>query len=946
MIKNIIRLIFIICTILTTQGCIAYGNKKLSLDAIVKKKIAFGATLSSVNVANDQVTIIGTGFSDASIVKLTGNGVNVNLNINSQSDTQIVATATSALALLAGGTFDLIIGTADAQATYSITFTLSNSSVTTAIIANGAVTGAKIGVSANTGDFLKYNGSTWVGASVYDGQTYLGVWDASTHVLPTITNAGDYFIVSTDGTFGSPAVAYKAGDWIITDGYNWQKVGYSKSVSSFQGRQGIVTLLPADYVSLKDATTHKVTGSSINDLADIDLSTAPTDGQVLKYSTSAGLNKWIAAAAGSSGIALTDLSASAPVTYNSTTGVFAISAATTSDAGSLSSADKTKLDGLTAFPTSGDGLVERFSGTMGMRTCATGEFLIWYTVTGWTCTTSVTLPGTAAQSLGMSRNSTSNTAGNSLTLQASGATSGASDKSGGSLVLSSGTATGTGSSTIEFKTSTAGSSGTTDNTSSTKMSILGNGNVGIGTTSPSAKLDLDTAVGYIGNLLDMHVGGSSIFKVDSSGSVYLNNLSLLDEPYWNNGSYRQFGMKLTANDSYANVRVGSIRTDSMFLGTPNGGTDIGSDGSMFRATALGITTTDSTNGAGYFFHWDGASSLFLNNAANNTSPTNLRGLRVNSLIADSNIGIGTTTPAGILQIANSSAKSIINIQDNNIIDFGKAGDSSYNDVINLYEAGGSGGGINMFYRYNNSHSLKLGSVYTYLDAAYDGHQVLALGYDASARASGGGVHFEYGTRAAGYNDASYPSTLSFSPRGETGVITSLFLNQLGYVGIGTTSPSQSLEVVGNILASGTVTGSSDRRLKKDIRPIEDALEKLDSITGVKYFWIEPKLHNNGEQIGVIAQDVEKVFPQAVVTNSDGLKSVSYMGLVAPVIQAIKELHKKLLEVVSRVLSLEVKDEDKDREIKEANAKIAKLENENLEIKVKLLMIEKMLLKNR
>ena len=143
-----------------------------------------------------------------------------------------------------------------------------------------------------------------------------------------------------------------------------------------------------------------------------------------------------------------------------------------------------------------------------------------------------------------------------------------------------------------------------------------------------------------------------------------------------------------------------------------------------------------------------------------------------------------------------------------------------------------------------------------------------------------------------------------------------------------------------------MTGSSDRRLKKDIRPIEDALEKLDSITGVKYFWIEPKLHNNGEQIGVIAQDVEKVFPQAVVTNSDGLKSVSYMGLVAPVIQAIKELHKKLLEVVSRVLSLEVKDEDKDREIKEANAKIAKLENENLEIKVKLLMIEKMLLKNR
>ena len=238
-----------------------------------------------------------------------------------------------------------------------------------------------------------------------------------------------------------------------------------------------------------------MTGSSINDLADIDLSTPPTNGQVLVYSTAAGLNKWIAGAASSSGIALTDLSATAPLTYNSGTGVFAISAATTSNAGSLSSTDKTKLDGLIAIPSSGDGIIERFSGVLAMKTCSAGEFLIWYAVSGWTCTTSVTLPGTSSQTLGMIRNTTANTAGNNLTIQASGSTLAATDKSGGSLILSGGTSTGTGSSEIDFKTSAAAATGTSDNAPTTKMTILGNGNVGIGTTSPTALLQINTTPG-------------------------------------------------------------------------------------------------------------------------------------------------------------------------------------------------------------------------------------------------------------------------------------------------------------------------------------------------------------------------------------------------------------------------------------------------------------------
>jgi dihydroorotase len=78
--------------------------------------------------------------------------------------------------------------------------------------------------------------------------------------------------------------------------------------------------------------------------------------------------------------------------------------------------------------------------------------------------------------------------------------------------------------------------------------------------------------------------------------------------------------------------------------------------------------------------------------------------------------------------------------------------------------------------------------------------------------------------------------------------------------------------------------SSDLSLKKDIVPISNSLDKIEKLNGVYFNWKS----NDEPSIGLIAQDVEKVFPQAVSTNSDtGLKSVDYGKLVAPLIEAVK-----------------------------------------------------------
>lgn len=92
-----------------------------------------------------------------------------------------------------------------------------------------------------------------------------------------------------------------------------------------------------------------------------------------------------------------------------------------------------------------------------------------------TPSTSIGLGGNSARTIAMERHTTANTAGNSLTLQAGGATSGATNKAGGKLILSSGIATGTNNSSVEIWTAAPGAAGTADRSPSVKLLIGGNG---------------------------------------------------------------------------------------------------------------------------------------------------------------------------------------------------------------------------------------------------------------------------------------------------------------------------------------------------------------------------------------------------------------------------------------------------------------------------------------
>ncbi len=130
----------------------------------------------------------------------------------------------------------------------------------------------------------------------------------------------------------------------------------------------------------------------------------------------------------------------------------------------------------------------------------------------------------------------------------------------------------------------------------------------------------------------------------------------------------------------------------------------------------------------------------------------------------------------------------------------------------------------------------------------------------------------------------------------------IVLQTSGGVGIGKvpdTSNGVKLDVNGNVKATN-IEQASDATLKENIQTIKDGLEKILGLRGVSYQWKDDKKAAQETHIGLVAQEVEGIFPELVSTDSQGMKSLSYSKLIAPLIEAIKEQQGQILELVNQV----------------------------------------------
>ena len=117
-----------------------------------------------------------------------------------------------------------------------------------------------------------------------------------------------------------------------------------------------------------------------------------------------------------------------------------------------------------------------------------------------------------------------------------------------------------------------------------------------------------------------------------------------------------------------------------------------------------------------------------------------------------------------------------------------------------------------------------------------------------------------------------------------------------------------LTVSGDVVAFGS---PSDKRLKENIKPIKTALDKVTKLQGVSFDWKDKhdaldregnpiKLKKWKNDLGFIAQDVQKVVPELVRENEDGMLSVRHQSITPILLEAIKELKAEIDELKKQI----------------------------------------------
>ncbi len=319
------------------------------------------------------------------------------------------------------------------------------------------------------------------------------------------------------------------------------------------------------------------------------------------------------------------------------------------------------------------------------------------------------------------------------------------------------------------------------------------------------------------------------------------------------------------------------------------------------------------------------------------------------VLTTGSVGIGTTTPMASLHIQGVGATSSLLISSSTgstLLSLNSAGQLSFhNNALGKIDFGSSYGyislpagnqvsfrstdGVNSGIIIGNTQGgpTSIGggvAIFGPLHSSYLSDLTISSGGTYTNSQTAGNLYLRGGENYAGGTNSNAGSVFVFGGLGSgTGTTGNVILAHTGTVtqgnvGIGTTSPAVKLQVFGDVRVgdSGTNgcvqrfdgaalagTCTSDQNLKKDITYLDNVLGKVIALKASTYSWNEVAVNKykytaSTSITGLIAQDVETVFPHLVSLNSDGYKVVDSQPLVYYALEAIRELNAKLGDLSS------------------------------------------------
>ncbi len=401
-----------------------------------------------------------------------------------------------------------------------------------------------------------------------------------------------------------------------------------------------------------------------------------------------------------------------------------------------------------------------------------------------------------------------------------------------------------------------------------RLVVDNTGNVGIGTSNPQAKLDVD------GNLRAGLLSGGS-WPAGPNGFAFIGNSTLNHSNAGNYALLQEVNNGRTYLNSPTDIRFRIGNANRMILAN-NGNFGIGTinpserltvDGNILATGRIAATGGFEAGIAGFGnwpanpngFAFFGNSNLEQVDAVNYAllqedngrtylnSPVDVR-FRINNddrmVLTNNGLGIGTSNPSQRLTVVGNILATG-QLQSQNGLNAGSI-------VLGVWPGNGD-------FAFIGNNTLNQANIanYALLQENNNGRTILNSPLDIRFRIRNG---------------------------------EQMIIANNGNIGIGTTGPSQKLTVAGNVLASDYLR-FSDQRFKSQIESLPTALENVMQLRGVSYQYDRAKFAGRnfpeGKTLGLVAQEVEKVFPELVVTDQAGYKAINYDGLIPVLIEALK-----------------------------------------------------------